>query len=395
MSENHLRSAVLLAAGFVIAGISRGENLPEVYALRGVPSQRVTVAPGAYFPRLLLLDDGEMLATFKTGAGHVGKGGKASVSRSKDGGVTWSEPTTGFDLPDADDSMDASTQLKDGTVIYGAVSYSWKGEKYSFEDWRAETYALRSKDRGQTWQPPAKVNIAPYTWAYPFGRIIEMPDGTLLMTLFAGYLPVTLRGSPADDKDDVTRRLRRLADAKPEAQRGDFCLVVRSKDQGQTWGDPSIIARQYNEVCAMRLADGRLMAAIRSSEKGAQLDVTFSSDNGYHWSAPESLTRNQEHPADLLQLRNGDILLSFGERNKPYGVQAMISRDQGRTWDRNNRYILAWDGDHGDLGYPVTVERKDGKLVTIYYIVYGTEGRFQMVGNAPAGAFTKAVIWER
>jgi hypothetical protein len=385
--------AAMLAAGWPAAPAA--EPNVEAYAVRPLPGQRITVASGAYFPRLLLLDNGEMLATFKTGAGHVGKGGKASASRSTDGGLTWSPPVVVFDLPGADDSMDASAQLRDGTVIYGAVSYSWKGEKYSFEDWRADTHVLRSRDRGRTWLPPVKVNIAPFTWAYPFGHILEMPDGTLILTLFGGYLPVSLRGSGADDKDDLTRRMRRLAEEKPEAKRGDFCLLVRSRDQGQTWGDPSVIARGYNEVCAMRLKDGRLMAAMRESEGGARLDQTFSDDNGYHWSAPQPLTRDGEHPPDLLRLRSGEILLTFGQRNKPYGVQAMVSSDEGRTWGHGNRYLLAWDGDHRDLGYPVTVERADGKLVTIYYIVYGNEGRSKMEGEAPPGSYTKAVIWSR
>lgn len=370
-------------------------NPSPVYLASSLESQTVLVAEGAYFPRLLQLQSGELLATFKTGAGHVGKGGLASVSRSADGGLTWSKPVVGFDLPDADDSMDASGQLKDGTVLYGAVSYSWKGEKYSFEDWRADTYILRSRDDGRSWSPPSKVNIAPYTWAYPFGRIIELPDGTLLMTLFAGYLPVSLPGSAADDHDDVTRRLRRLGDQKPPEQQGEFCIVIRSKDRGEHWGDPSIIARGYNEVCAMPLSDGRLMACMRKGDAQAGLYAVYSSDQGYHWTEPKPLTRPHEHPGDLLRLRSGEILLSFGERNKPYGVQALVSSDEGRSWDEQKRYLLVTDGDHEDLGYPVTIERKDGKLVTIYYIVYGKENRFKVEGAAPDQAYAKALIWSR
>ncbi|MBL9214009.1 MAG: exo-alpha-sialidase [Opitutaceae bacterium] len=385
----------LLPALLALAAAAPGRADDEAYALRALPTQRTTVAAGAYFPRVLLLDNGDLLASFKTGAGHVGKAGRSSLSRSRDGGLTWSEPVTAFDLPDADDSLDACAQLRDGTLVFAAVSYRWRGEKYSYADWRADTYVIRSSDRGETWTPPAKVDIAPFTWAYPFGRILELPDGELIMTLFGGYLPVSLSGTPEDDKDDETRALRRLGDAKPEAQRGDFSFLLRSRDGGRTWGDASVIARDHNEVCAIRLADGRLMAAIRHSDRGGRLDATFSSDGGRTWSPPAPLTRNRQHPADLLALRNGDILLSYGERNKPYGVQAVVSRDQGATWDFGHRYLLAADGDHGDLGYAVTVERADGKLVTIYYVVYGQEGRFRMEGAAPEGAFTKAVIWER
>src|SRR2546430_17325304 len=42
-----------------------------------------------------------LLAFFKTGAAHIGKSGRASMSRSVDGGETWSQTETVFDRPDA------------------------------------------------------------------------------------------------------------------------------------------------------------------------------------------------------------------------------------------------------------------------------------------------------
>jgi hypothetical protein len=376
-------SLLLLALGLSWANPAGGKAAPEAYVLESLSSQRVTVAAGAYFPRLLLLQNGELLATFKVGAGHVGKRGRAATSVSQDGGLTWSAPTVIFDLPDADDGADAYGELRDGTVILGAVSYGWKGERFSFDGFYANPYVLRSPDHGRTWSPPSQVNIKPFTWAYPFGRIVELPDGVLLMTMQAGYLPCA--GDPlAGDKEC----------AKPEPHRGTFSILVRSTDGGNTWGEAKTIARGYNETCPILLPKGGLMVAMRSVD-GAFLATAFSPDLGRSWSAPKPITHNNEHPADLLRLRNGEILLTFGQRNKPYGVQAMVSRDNGATWDEDHRFLLAWDGDHGDVGYPVTVERKDGKLVTIYYIVYGAEGRFKIEGDAPDGAYTKVVIWER
>jgi hypothetical protein len=47
------------------------------------------------------------------------------------------------------------------------------------------------------------------------------------------------------------------------------------------------------------------------------------------------------------------------------GVRARLSSDNGQTWDsevtlRND--VLNWD-----FGYPRTVQRPDGKVVTVYY----------------------------
>jgi hypothetical protein len=71
----------------------------------------------------------------------------------------------------------------------------------------------------------------------------------------------------------------------------------------------------------------------------------------------------------------------------------MFSRDEGRSWDRDRKVMLAWDGDHRDLGYPISVQRKDGKIVTAYYIVYG-DPVFHDPKEGVVNAFTKAIIWQ-
>ena len=42
-----------------------------------------------------------------------------------------------------------------------------------------------------------------------------------------------------------------------------------------------------------------------------------------------------------------------------------LSRDGGRTWGREIH--LRDDGGGRDVGYPRTVQRPDGKIVTVYY----------------------------
>ena len=170
-------------------------------------------------------------------------------------------------------------------------------------------------------------------------------------------------------------------------------FVVRSKDGGRTWGDVTVISPGYNEISMIRRKDGSLLAAMRS-RIGAHLATTASKDRGRTWSKPVKVTEDQEHPGDLLRLPSGDLLLTFGQRNKPFGVQAMVSRDDGVTWDRKNRILLAWDGDHRDLGYPVTVNLKDGRLATIYYIVYGERDSEGTKGIAPKNAFCRVVVWD-
>ena len=386
-----LGALIVLALAPLSAQAGSEEGL--IYVLKPMTATKVTIARQGYFPRLDVLPNDELLSVFKMGAGHVGKHGYAGLSRSSDGGMTWTEPVKIFDLPKADDGVDAHGVLRDGTILYGAVSYGWEGERYSYKNWYANTYIIRSQDQGHTWSEPAKVNIAPFTWAYPFGRIIELADGQLLMTMYGGYLPLSLRGPAAKDKDDVTREMRKLGDQKPEQQRGDFAFIIKSKDGGKTWGDLHVIARGFNETCPVLLPNQRILVAMRSTEGGAYTATSYSDDDGNTWSVPVQISNQSEHPADLLLLKSGELLLTHGQRNKPYGVQVMVSKDNGTTWGAN-RIMLAWDGDHMDLGYPVTVQRKDGKLVTAYYIVYGQKNKVILEGPAPEEAYIKGIIWD-
>jgi len=78
------------------------------------------------------------------------------------------------------------------------------------------------------------------------------------------------------------------------------------------------------------------------------------------------------HPPELIMLNNGAILCSYGYRpgshGEPGGIWAMLSYDEGETWDADNEIIIREDLLNGDIGYPISLQRKDGKIVTVYYI---------------------------
>jgi hypothetical protein len=57
--------------------------------------------------------------------------------------------------------------------------------------------------------------------------------------------------------------------------------------------------------------------------------------------------------------------VTYGYRKEPYGIRARISRDHGLSW--SDEIVLRSNGGGGDLGYPRTVLRPDGKLVSVYY----------------------------
>ncbi len=217
----------------------------------------------------------------------------------------------------------------------------WKSahERLNDEERKAELgeWCIRSTDGGKTWSTrlPTVVNS-------PHGPI-QLKDGRLL------YLGKQL-------------------------WTGDKKVgVAESKDDGQTWqllaeiptrkGDDAI--HSYHELHAVEANDGTIIGQIRNhneANKGWTLQ-TESTDGGKTWTEPHPVCYGL--PSHLLKLRDGRLVMTYGHRRAPFGNQARISSDNGKTW--SDEIIISGDGKGGDLGYPSTVELADGTLLTIWY----------------------------
>jgi photosystem II stability/assembly factor-like uncharacterized protein len=193
----------------------------------------------------------------------------------------------------------------------------------------------RSTDGGRTWSRPAEVKVPPYPFLAPFQRMVRLEDGTLLMTAYA-----------------------------PEA-----ALVARSRDQGRTWGDVSVLGKEFNEWALLELPGGRLLAALRREKDG--LWTRSSDDRGYTWSEPRRVTEGKRYPADLAILPSGRVLLVYGRRHPPYGVEARVSADRGATWGPAT--LVAWTASSTDCGYPSAVVLDDGTVLMLWYAVGSTQ----------------------
>ena len=67
----------------------------------------------------------------------------------------------------------------------------------------------------------------------------------------------------------------------------------------------------------------------------------------------------------LVQLQDGRVAVTYGFRHKPSGMRASLSADGGVTW--GPEIVIREDGYDGDLGYPRSLVRPDGKVLTVYY----------------------------
>ena len=138
----------------------------------------------------------------------------------------------------------------------------------------------------------------------------------------------------------------------------------------------SIPALSDYSVCephAVQAADGTLITHIRvqdggdiSGNRAFTLFQSESQDGGKTWSAPHQILSDfGGAPAHLLRTKSGRLLSVYGYREAPYGIRMAVSDDCGKSWETDLEINV--NGVSHDLGYPATVELKDGAFFTLFY----------------------------
>jgi hypothetical protein len=160
-----------------------------------------------------------------------------------------------------------------------------------------------------------------------------------------------------------------LTAAKANGREGRV-LCVRTKDGGLTWSLAGMVGPEPNGddfaimPSSVRLSPTSILTLVRHRR---WIESYRSDDNGANWThvtraVPDT---GRGNPPSLLKLRDGRLAVTFGYRAEPFGIRARISRDQGKRW--SDDIELRSDATDWDLGYTRTVQRPDGKLVTVYY----------------------------
>lgn len=200
------------------------------------------------------------------------------------------------------------------------------------------TYIHISDDGGNTWSQTINIATAPFSGGYGMRGGVQLAAGKILLPLC-----------------DV-----------PQYEK---VFIVTSNDEGLTWSAPYLIADiaglKFEEPAIITLLNGELIVLLRENTSRKMYQLR-SKDSGLTWSNPEP-NGIDGYPAHLLQLPNGDILCTYGYRKSPYGIRIVISHDMGLTWSASD-FLTVVDGlPNKNLGYPVTLMRKNGSFNTIYY----------------------------
>ena len=302
---------------------------------------------------------------------HVCPFGKVVMCRSDDEGRSWSRPAVVMDTP-LDDRDAGILPFGEHSVIVTSFNNTIAQQKIWNTTKDAETGLPRPKNRyieayldrvdaaeaearylgstfvishdnGKTFGPVMRIPVTA-----PHGPVL-MPDGTMLYV-----------GRSFSDNDQV----------KPGD--GVRAYILNPNGTYEKRGEIANISPELLdcEPHAVVLPDGKIIVHIRVQPvKGSGVFTLYqseSTDGGFTFTAPHPLLeKTGGAPAHLLRLKNGTLISVYGYRNAPYGIRMMYSTDGGNRWSTGHDLYI--NGVSSDLGYPASVELKNGDILTVFY----------------------------
>lgn len=289
----------------------------------------------AWHPSLVKLDGEELLCAFDLGQAVESFDYRTHLSRSADGGLTWSEPVQLFHDP-----VDRPTthtvrisRMKDGTLLAVGARFYRDDAAQGLTNRATLGYVpldlilLRGANAGHTWQGPEV--IAPPLTGPAFEvchSILELADGRWLF--------------PTQTWPDWEGR----------APHGMKAIALVSHDRGARWTehldvfDGTRRGVVHFEQSIVPLDDGRLLAIAWAYDSATRttLPTPYAiSADGRHFSQPR-LTGLFGQTAKLLALDGPHVLCAYRRDDKP-GLWAQLARIEGDSWV-NLGELLLWEG---------------------------------------------------
>jgi hypothetical protein len=222
------------------------------------------------------------------------------------------------------------------------IKHPDRPKQAAFRDDILSTWVCRSRDGGRTWMQHKEFPRPEAGWTefIPFGDIVVGEGGSLHASCYGGEFT-----DPAQSTKIKSFR----------------AWHFRSDDDGHSWRQVSTIGPRHNETHLLRLGGTRWLAAARIDA----MELFRSDDDGLTWNGPQRVTGRNEINGHLLRLADQRLVLTYGNRVKDqFGVLARMSRDEGRTWGVPLRLAHSLES---DCGYPSSIQRPDGRIVTAFY----------------------------
>ena len=297
------------------------------------------------WPTIAVIGGGKLMAVASQRDEHCDPYGRVVGFLSEDNGKTWTEP---FLIADTVlDDRDAGIVYWQGKILVTWFTHSrnlylrseiekWMNYSEHITEEEDAQFAggmiTISEDEGKTWSTPERIDI--FT---PHGMQI-MPNGNLGYIGYVGY------------------------DREKCGFAQGFGMITSA--DGRTWSAVTPVAGSgYDEPGYVFTDENTVLVYLRKVDG---LYQSTSKDGGASFSEPEKIMGDVANtPVHILTTSKGVLVMTYGHRSDPFGLQAKLSYDKGKTW--SEPIVLTDDGFEWDLGYSATVELPDGTMYTVYY----------------------------
>lgn len=290
------------------------------------------------WPVLLSLPAGRLGLVFFNQPSHGFVEGDLAALTSEDGGLTWSHAGLAAPHEPGTNRMHIASGVDHaGNWIVLSTGFQVRDGRMTAME---RVWCSTARAAGRDWKVQREVVVeGPRPFCIPHGRIWPVDERRLAATFYAS----DGRGRPG------------------------LAWLAKSDDGGSTWRSPADIGRgDANEVCLLPLAANHWLAAART-HVDHHVDLHASHDGGLTWQARGPLTLPMQHPADLTGLGDGQVLLTYGIRNRGLmGLGLRQSRDTGANWGPP-AVLYQFGNEATDCGYPSTLHLGAGRMLTAAY----------------------------
>ena len=349
------------------------------------------------FPTVIALNDGSLLATYRTGTTKDSDDETVEFARSVDGGRTWSEPWKPFENPTLDGLYGSMrvcylTEMSPGRLLASALwidRTTWPGGGLFNEETEGclpmAVLLSDSDDNGNTWSPwrlvPMPDEIGPPSLTAP---VLQLADGSLALSIETNK-----------QYDDASPWMQKVVFFHNYKYQNDSANSVSEQDpvEDRNWEEPVIAGEDptgrifYWDLRCGVAPDGRvaIFAWTYDTVANRYLNIhrRISADSGHTWTDVEDLGF-ADQAARPAMLADGRVVLPYVDRFGSRSIRARLAPAIDAPFDPATQVVIYSQeqvaGDQTDstsdllsemslwtFGLPYAETLHDGTVLVVYY----------------------------